>query len=93
MTHQDKIWLMGELVTNTKVVINLLPETLSVFRVGAYCYFRQTVLWGPFHVLIITDAYIVPVNMGMRLSHMDGEVAAPMSVTLMLGLCGVTYFT
>lgn len=73
MTHQDKIWLVGRLMTITEVVIILLLQTLSIFRQGASCYFRQTVLWGLFYVLIITYVCTVLVKMGMWLSNMNGR--------------------
>ncbi|VFV45991.1 transient receptor potential cation [Lynx pardinus] len=53
VTQQDKIRLVGELVTITGAVIILLLEIPDIFRVGASRYFGQTILGGPFHVIII----------------------------------------
>ncbi|XP_023377829.1 transient receptor potential cation channel subfamily V member 5 [Pteropus vampyrus] len=50
--EQDKIRLVGELVTVIGAVIMLLLEIPDIFRVGASRYFGQTVLGGPFHVII-----------------------------------------
>ncbi|KAM7120235.1 transient receptor potential cation channel subfamily V member 5-like [Molossus nigricans] len=91
VTEQDKIRLVGELVTIIGAVIMLFLEIPDIFRVGASRYFGQTVLGGPFHVIIITSASLVLVTMVMRLSNLKGEVA-PMSLALVLGWCSVIYF-
>ncbi|XP_039716454.1 transient receptor potential cation channel subfamily V member 5 [Pteropus medius] len=89
--EQDKIRLVGELVTVIGAVIMLLLEIPDIFRVGASRYFGQTVLGGPFHVIIITYASLVLVTMAMRLTDTSGEVV-PMSLALVLGWCSVMYF-
>ncbi|XP_045351919.1 transient receptor potential cation channel subfamily V member 5 [Leopardus geoffroyi] len=91
VTQQDKIRLVGELVTITGAVIILLLEIPDIFRVGASRYFGQTILGGPFHVIIITYACMVLVTMVMRLSNVNGEMV-PMSIALVLGWCSVMYF-
>ncbi|XP_043445699.1 transient receptor potential cation channel subfamily V member 5 [Prionailurus bengalensis] len=91
VTQQDKIRLVGELVTIMGAVIILLLEIPDIFRVGASRYFGQTILGGPFHVIIITYACMVLVTMVMRLSNMNGEMV-PMSIALVLGWCSVMYF-
>ncbi|XP_049630539.1 transient receptor potential cation channel subfamily V member 5-like [Suncus etruscus] len=91
VTNEDKFRLVGELVTIIGAVIILLLEIPDIFRVGVSHYFGHTVLGGPFHVIIITYAFLVLVTMVMRLSNMDGEVA-PMSIALVLGWCSVMYF-
>ncbi|NP_001157428.1 transient receptor potential cation channel subfamily V member 5 isoform X1 [Equus przewalskii] len=90
-THQDKIRMVGELVTVVGAVIILLLEIPDIFRVGVSRYFGQTVLGGPFHVIIITYAFLVLVTMVMRLCNMNGEVV-PMSIALVLGWCSIMYF-
>ncbi|XP_069853032.1 transient receptor potential cation channel subfamily V member 5 isoform X2 [Dipodomys merriami] len=92
VTYQDNIRLVGELVTVTGAVIILLLEIPDIFRVGASRYFGQTVLGGPFHVIIITYASLVLVTMVMRLTNVNGEVV-PISLALVLGWCSVMYFT
>ncbi|XP_048196342.1 transient receptor potential cation channel subfamily V member 5 isoform X3 [Perognathus longimembris pacificus] len=92
VTYQDNIRLVGELVTIIGAVIILLLEIPDIFRVGASRYFGQTVLGGPFHVIIITFASLVLVTMVMRLTNVDGEVV-PISLALVLGWCSVMYFT
>ncbi|XP_054420206.1 transient receptor potential cation channel subfamily V member 5 [Pteronotus mesoamericanus] len=91
VTEQDKIRLVGELVTITGAVIMLFLEIPDIFRVGASRYFGQTVLGGPFHVIIITSASLVLVTMVMRLTSTHGEVV-PMAFALVLGWCSVMYF-
>ncbi|XP_045433667.1 transient receptor potential cation channel subfamily V member 5 isoform X2 [Pipistrellus kuhlii] len=91
VTEQDKIRLVGELVTIVGALIMLILEIPDIFRVGASRYFGQTVLGGPFHVIIITSASLVLVTMVMRLSNTRGEVV-PMSLGLVLGWCSVIYF-
>uniref|UniRef100_A0A8C9PFN2 Transient receptor potential cation channel subfamily V member 5 n=1 Tax=Spermophilus dauricus TaxID=99837 RepID=A0A8C9PFN2_SPEDA len=91
VTYQDHIRLVGELVTVIGAVIILLLEIPDIFRVGASRYFGQTILGGPFHVIIITYASLVLVTMVMRLTNMNGEVV-PISLALVLGWCSVMYF-
>uniref|UniRef100_A0A452U6C8 Transient receptor potential cation channel subfamily V member 5 n=1 Tax=Ursus maritimus TaxID=29073 RepID=A0A452U6C8_URSMA len=91
VTQKDKIRLVGELVTVAGAVIILLLEIPDIFRVGASRYFGQTILGGPFHVIIIIYACMVLVTMAMRLSNMNGEMV-PMSIALVLGWCSVMYF-
>ncbi|XP_054548717.1 transient receptor potential cation channel subfamily V member 5 isoform X2 [Talpa occidentalis] len=91
VTQQDKFRLVGELVTVIGAVVILLLEIPDIFRVGASRYFGQTVLGGPFHVIIITYAFLVLVTMVMRLADMNGEVM-PISIALVLGWCSVMYF-
>ncbi|KAM6200890.1 transient receptor potential cation channel subfamily V member 5 [Rhynchocyon petersi] len=91
VTYQDNIRLVGELVTVFGAVIILLVEIPDIFRVGATRYFGQTILGGPFHVIIITYACMVLVIMVMRLINANGEVV-PMSFALVLGWCSVLYF-
>ncbi|XP_052029520.1 transient receptor potential cation channel subfamily V member 5 isoform X2 [Apodemus sylvaticus] len=92
VTYQDKIRLVGELVTVIGAVIILLLEIPDIFRVGASRYFGQTVLGGPFHVIIITYASLVLLTMVMRLTNVNGEVV-PLSMALVLGWCSVMYFS
>ncbi|KAM5255893.1 transient receptor potential cation channel subfamily V member 5 [Ctenodactylus gundi] len=91
VTYQDHIRLAGELVTVLGAVIILLVEIPDIFRVGASRYFGQTVLGGPFHVIIITYASLVLVTMAMRLTNVNGEMV-PISFALVLGWCSVMYF-
>uniref|UniRef100_A0A8C7C096 Transient receptor potential cation channel subfamily V member 6 n=1 Tax=Neovison vison TaxID=452646 RepID=A0A8C7C096_NEOVI len=91
VTPEDDIRLVGELVTVIGAVIILLAEIPDIFRVGVTRFFGQTILGGPFHVLIITYACMVLVTMVMRLMNANGEVV-PMSFALVLGWCNVMYF-
>ncbi|XP_055203105.1 transient receptor potential cation channel subfamily V member 6 isoform X3 [Gorilla gorilla gorilla] len=91
VTPKDDIRLVGELVTVIGAIIILLVEVPDIFRMGVTRFFGQTILGGPFHVLIITYAFMVLVTMVMRLSSASGEVV-PMSFALVLGWCNVMYF-
>lgn len=90
-TPKDNIRLAGELVTVIGAVVILLIEIPDIFRVGVTRFFGQTILGGPFHVLIITYACMVLVTLVMRLTNASGEVV-PMSFALVLGWCNVMYF-
>ncbi|XP_004714063.1 transient receptor potential cation channel subfamily V member 5 [Echinops telfairi] len=90
-TYQDSVRLVGELVTVLGAVIILLIEIPDILRVGATRYFGQTILGGPFHVIIVTYACLVLVIMVMRLTNTNGE-EVPMSLALVLGWCSVMYF-
>ncbi|XP_012877135.1 PREDICTED: transient receptor potential cation channel subfamily V member 6 [Dipodomys ordii] len=91
VTPKDDLRLVGELVTIIGAVIILLVEIPDIFRLGVTRFFGQTILGGPFHVIIITYAFTVLVTMVMRLTNTDGEVV-PMSFALVLGWCNVMYF-
>ncbi|XP_006861333.1 PREDICTED: transient receptor potential cation channel subfamily V member 5 [Chrysochloris asiatica] len=91
VTYQDSIRLVGELVSVLGAVLILFVEIPDIFRVGATRYFGQTILGGPFHVIIITYACMVLVTMVLRLTNSNGEVV-PMSFALVLGWCSVMYF-
>ncbi|XP_053464605.1 transient receptor potential cation channel subfamily V member 5 isoform X2 [Nycticebus coucang] len=91
VTHHDMVRLVGELLTVIGAVIILLLEIPDIFRVGASRYFGQTILGGPFHVIIITYASLVLMTMVMRITNTNGEVV-PMSLALVLGWCSVMYF-
>ncbi|XP_065795333.1 transient receptor potential cation channel subfamily V member 5 isoform X1 [Muntiacus reevesi] len=91
VTQQDKIRLVGELMTVLGSAIILFLEIPDIFRVGFSRYFGQTVLGGPFHVITITYSFLVLVTMVMRLTNTNGEVV-PMSFALVLGWCSVMYF-
>ncbi|EGV93981.1 Transient receptor potential cation channel subfamily V member 6 [Cricetulus griseus] len=90
-TPKDDLRLVGELVSVVGAVIILLVEIPDIFRLGVTRFFGQTILGGPFHVIIITYAFMVLVTMVMRLTNADGEVV-PMSFALVLGWCNVMYF-
>ncbi|XP_008152192.2 transient receptor potential cation channel subfamily V member 6 [Eptesicus fuscus] len=91
VTPQDAIRLVGELITVIGAVFILIVEIPDIFRVGITQFFGHTILGGPFHVLIITYAFMVLVTMVMRLTNTSGEVV-PMSFALVLGWCNVMYF-
>uniref|UniRef100_A0A8C6XGK4 Ion transport domain-containing protein n=1 Tax=Naja naja TaxID=35670 RepID=A0A8C6XGK4_NAJNA len=91
LTYEDQLRLVGELITVIGAMAILLLEIPDILRVGATKYFGQTILGGPFHVIIITYACVILITMVMRLTSTEGEVA-PMSFALVLGWCNVMYF-
>uniref|UniRef100_A0A8D0GDX0 Ion transport domain-containing protein n=1 Tax=Sphenodon punctatus TaxID=8508 RepID=A0A8D0GDX0_SPHPU len=91
VTPEDNLRLVGELITVIGAIVILILEIPDIFRVGATKYFGQTILGGPFHVIIITYACMILVTMVMRLTSTNGEVV-PMSFALVLGWCNVMYF-
>ncbi|XP_004629087.1 transient receptor potential cation channel subfamily V member 6 isoform X1 [Octodon degus] len=91
VSPKDDLRLVGELVSVFGAVIILLVEIPDIFRLGVTCFFGQTILGGPFHVIIVTYAFLVLVTMVMRLTNTDGEVV-PMSLALVLGWSNVMYF-
>ncbi|XP_012520550.1 PREDICTED: transient receptor potential cation channel subfamily V member 6 [Propithecus coquereli] len=91
VTSRDDVRLAGELVTVIGALVILLVEIPDILRMGVTRFFGHTILGGPFHVLIITYAFMVLVTMVMRLTNTNGEVV-PMSLALVLGWCNVMYF-
>ncbi|XP_071985385.1 transient receptor potential cation channel subfamily V member 6-like isoform X2 [Engystomops pustulosus] len=91
-TSQDDLRLVGELISVLGAIVILLLLIPDLIRVGATRYFGQTVLGGPFHIIIIVFACMVMAVLVMRLTNSDGEVA-PMSLALVLGWCYIMYFT
>ncbi|CAM2097362.1 transient receptor potential cation channel subfamily V member 6-like isoform X1 [Lepidochelys kempii] len=91
VTPEDNLRLVGELITVIGAIVILILEIPDIFRVGVTKYFGQTILGGPFHIIIITYACMILVTMVMRLTSTTGEVI-PMSFALVLGWCNVMYF-
>uniref|UniRef100_A0A8V5FQ99 Transient receptor potential cation channel subfamily V member 6 n=1 Tax=Melopsittacus undulatus TaxID=13146 RepID=A0A8V5FQ99_MELUD len=91
LTYEDELRLVGELITVIGAVVILILEIPDILRVGAAKYFGQTILGGPFHIIVITYACMILVTMVMRLTSTTGEVV-PMSFALVLGWCNVMYF-
>ncbi|XP_073452068.1 transient receptor potential cation channel subfamily V member 6-like [Aquarana catesbeiana] len=92
VTYEDHLRLGGELISVIGAMVILLLMIPDLLRVGATRYFGQTVLGGPFHILIITFACMVMAVLVMRVTNSNGEVV-PMSVALVLGWCYILYFT
>ncbi|KAM4636469.1 transient receptor potential cation channel subfamily V member 6-like [Discoglossus pictus] len=91
-TYVDDLRLVGELISVIGAIGILLLLIPDLLRVGATRYFGQTVLGGPFHIIIIVFACMVIATLVLRLTNSDGEVV-PMSLALVLGWCYVMYFT
>ncbi|XP_061493571.1 transient receptor potential cation channel subfamily V member 5-like [Rhineura floridana] len=91
LMYEDYLRLVGELITVIGAMAILLLEIPDILRVGAAKYFGQTILGGPFHIIIIVYACMILATMVMRLTSTDGE-AVPMSCALVLGWCDIMYF-
>nr|XP_060618658.1 transient receptor potential cation channel subfamily V member 5 [Anolis sagrei ordinatus] len=89
--YEDQLRLVGELITVIGALAMLLLEIPDILRIGAAKFFGQTILGGPFHIIIIAYSCMILVTMVMRLTSTDGEMA-PMSCALVLGWCNVMYF-
>lgn len=91
-TYEDDLRLVGELISVIGAIAILLLEVPDILRVGFARYFGQTVLGGPFHIMIIIFAFMVLVTLVLRITSTEGE-AVSMSFTVVLGWCYVMYFT
>ncbi|XP_078507349.1 transient receptor potential cation channel subfamily V member 6-like [Lissotriton helveticus] len=91
-TYEDDLRLVGELISVIGAIAILLLEVPDILRVGVARYFGQTVLGGPFHIMIIIFAFMVLITLVLRVTSTEGE-AVSMSFTVVLGWCYVMYFT
>ncbi|XP_028665786.2 transient receptor potential cation channel subfamily V member 5-like isoform X1 [Erpetoichthys calabaricus] len=91
VTYNDHLRLIGEIISVTGAVVILLLEIPDILRVGAARYFGQTVLGGPFHVIIITYASLVLLLLILRLTSSNGETEV-MAIALVLCWCNILYF-
>ncbi|KAM9325255.1 transient receptor potential cation channel subfamily V member 5 [Gastrophryne carolinensis] len=92
VSYEDHLRLVGELISVLGAIFILFLLIPDLLRVGATRYFGQTVLGGPFHVIIILFACMVMSVLVMRVTSSNGEVI-PMSLALVLGWCYIMYFT
>ncbi|XP_068114649.1 transient receptor potential cation channel subfamily V member 5-like [Hyperolius riggenbachi] len=92
VNYEDKLRLVGELISVLGAIVILLLLIPDLLRVGATRYFGQTVLGGPFHIIIIVFACMVMAVLVMRVTNSKGE-DVPMSIALVLGWCYIMYFT
>ncbi|XP_078510241.1 transient receptor potential cation channel subfamily V member 6-like [Lissotriton helveticus] len=90
-TYTDSLRLIGELVSVIGALLIIVIELPDIARFGAASYFGRTVLGGPFHVIIITYAFLVLMTLVLRVSEAEGE-ATPMAFAMVLGWCYVMYF-
>ncbi|XP_078393820.1 transient receptor potential cation channel subfamily V member 6-like, partial [Cetorhinus maximus] len=89
--EEDRVRLVGEIISVVGAIIILLLEIPDILRYGAQRYFGKTVLGGPFHIIIISYACLVLLILLLRLTSSEGEAIA-MSLALVLGWCNVMYF-
>ncbi|XP_069098922.1 transient receptor potential cation channel subfamily V member 6-like isoform X2 [Pleurodeles waltl] len=91
-TYEDDLRLVGELISVIGAITILLLEIPDILRVGFARYFGQTVLGGPFHIMIIIFAFMVLITLILRITSTAGE-AVSMSFAVVMGWCYVMYFT
>ncbi|XP_043935099.1 transient receptor potential cation channel subfamily V member 6-like [Protopterus annectens] len=90
-TKTDQIRLIGEIISIIGAVIILIIEVPDMIRFGAKRFLGQTVLGGPFHIILMCYAGLVLATLVLRLTSLDGE-GGTMSVALVLGWYYVLYF-
>ncbi|KAL0985135.1 hypothetical protein UPYG_G00153310 [Umbra pygmaea] len=91
VTYEDKLRLVGEIISVIGAVVILLLEIPDMLRVGAKKYFGQTALGGPFHVILISFACLVILLCGFRVSEIQREMEL-MAVCLVLAWSNVMFF-
>ncbi|XP_064415031.1 transient receptor potential cation channel subfamily V member 6 [Latimeria chalumnae] len=91
LTRDDQLRLVGEIITVIGALVILLLEIPDMLRIGPTRFFGQTILGGPFHVIMILYAGLVLVILIVRLTSSDGERVL-MSFGLLLGWCNILYF-
>nr|XP_061789292.1 transient receptor potential cation channel subfamily V member 5-like [Nerophis lumbriciformis] len=91
VTHEDKLRLVGEILSVLGALVILLLEIPDILRVGAKRYFGQTAMGGPFHFILVSYACLVVLLCIFRACGVQGE-AEVMAVCLVLGWTNVTFF-
>ncbi|XP_051788048.1 transient receptor potential cation channel subfamily V member 6-like isoform X2 [Erpetoichthys calabaricus] len=91
ITYSDHLRLVGEMISLIGAVVILLLEIPDILRVGPTKYFGQTVLGGPFHVIIITYSCLLLILFMLRITNSKGEMEI-MAYALVLGWCNVLFF-
>uniref|UniRef100_A0A8C4S622 Transient receptor potential cation channel subfamily V member 6-like n=1 Tax=Erpetoichthys calabaricus TaxID=27687 RepID=A0A8C4S622_ERPCA len=91
ITYSDHLRLVGELISVIGAVVILLLEIPDILRVGPTKYFGQTVLGGPFHVIIIIYSCLLLILLILRVTNSDGEMEL-MAFALVLAWCNVLFF-
>ncbi|XP_039619685.1 transient receptor potential cation channel subfamily V member 6-like isoform X2 [Polypterus senegalus] len=91
VTYNDHLRLVGEMISLIGAVVILLLVVPDILRVGPTKYFGQTVLGGPFHVIIITYSCLLLILFMLRITNSKGEMEI-MAYALVLGWCNVLFF-
>ncbi|MBN3308494.1 TRPV5 protein, partial [Amia calva] len=93
VSSQDLLRLVGEIISVIGALVILMMEIPSLWHFGPKRHFGQTVLGGPFHVLLISYACMVLVILVLRLTNMsgNGEIDV-MALALTLSWCNTMYF-
>ncbi|XP_048411255.2 transient receptor potential cation channel subfamily V member 6-like isoform X2 [Stegostoma tigrinum] len=91
VTYEDRVRLVGEIVSVLGAVIIVLLESHDILRYGPKEYFGKTALGGPFHLINICYGVLVLAVLVLRLTSMPGETI-PMSFALILAWCNLMYF-
>ncbi|GCC20903.1 hypothetical protein chiPu_0019473 [Chiloscyllium punctatum] len=91
VTYEDRVRLVGEIISVLGAVIIILLESHDILRYGPKEYFGKTALGGPFHVINICYGVLVLAVLPLRLTSTPGETI-PMSFALILAWCNLLYF-
>ncbi|CAL8360292.1 unnamed protein product [Arctogadus glacialis] len=91
VTYEDSLRLAGEILSVLGAILLLLLEIPDILRFGAKCYFGQTALGGPFHIILISYACLVVLLCVVRASELGGEDVL-MALCLVLGWSNVMFF-
>ncbi|XP_067094408.1 transient receptor potential cation channel subfamily V member 6 [Osmerus mordax] len=91
VSNEDRLRLVGEIISILGAMVILLLEIPDILRVGAKRYFGQTALGGPFHVILIGYASLVVLLCVFRTSGLQGE-GVVMAVCLVLGWSNIMFF-
>ncbi|MBN3308495.1 TRPV6 protein, partial [Amia calva] len=99
VSYQDLLRLVGEIISVIGALVMLVLEIPSLWHFGPRRHFGQTVLGGPFHVLLIAinkTIYLyfstrTRIILVLRLTSTNGEIDV-MALALTLGWCNVMYF-
>ncbi|KAL0985134.1 hypothetical protein UPYG_G00153300 [Umbra pygmaea] len=91
VTYEDKLRLVGEIISVIGAVVILLLEIPDILRVGAKKYFGQTALGGPFHVILIGFASLVILLCVFRVNDVLHETEL-MAICLVLAWSNVLFF-
>ncbi|KAJ8005149.1 hypothetical protein DPEC_G00143650 [Dallia pectoralis] len=91
VTYDDKLRMVGEIISVLGAVVILLLEIPDMLRVGAKKYFGQTALGGPFHVILIGFACLVVLLCVFRVCEVQREMDL-MAICLVLAWSNVLFF-
>ncbi|XP_078463755.1 transient receptor potential cation channel subfamily V member 6-like [Lampetra fluviatilis] len=90
-TKEDFVRLLGEIITVMGAAVILYLEVPYIIKIGPKNYCKNTVIGGPFPVLMVCYSCLIAIIMVLRVMSHEGESIA-MSLALVLGWCNTLYF-